>query len=195
MVASDAPALLLPNGRVLLAVAGANTPAQFAEYDPVTNLFVLVGSSAASGFKPNAARMLMLPGGDALVSLGDGRWFDVQIATAPQPQWAPQITTVPTTVNRGASVFLMGKQLNGLCEVSSFGHDDQQGENYPIAKLVSSTGTVRYLHTYDVTHRSIAPNHPALVLVDFPADLAPGSYTLSAVAMGIASSGVAITLR
>jgi hypothetical protein len=194
LVASDVPALLEPNGRVLVVGQGATSAsAQFIEYVPASNSFALVGSYGPSGFNDNEyVRMLLLPNGHALVSFWSGQWFDVAFSTGPEPQWAPTITSFPSTVDQSATVTLSGTQLCGLSEVSTYGDDNQQAENYPMVRLTSSTGAVTYLNANGVSTRSIAPNQAGSVSVDIPSNLAVGSYTLNVVAMGIPSNSVAV---
>jgi hypothetical protein len=115
-------------------------------------------------------------------------------STGPHARWAPTITSFPARVKRGTTVALSGTQLCGLSEVSSYGDDNQQSENYPVARLASEAGTVRFLRTHDVSTRSIAPKQAGTVYVDIPDDLTPGFYTLKVVAMGVFSPGVNITV-
>jgi IPT/TIG domain len=90
-------------------------------------------------------------------------------------------------------VTLAGTQLCGLSECYSFGDDLQQAENYPMVRFVDSNGGVTYARAHDVSTRSIAPGAPGTVLVDIPAALAPGNYTVQVVAMGISPVQPTIT--
>ena len=76
--AKDAPAALLPNGKVLCLVApcdqsaASNTtpfwgsPVHFFEYDPATNTLTEVSAPTNSGGSPFSSRLMLLPTGEVL---------------------------------------------------------------------------------------------------------------------------------
>lgn len=194
LVASDVPAILEPNGRVLLVASGANTPTLFIEYDPVRNAFEFVSGAPSNAGDNEYVRMLLLPNGHGLVSLSTGAWYDVTFKLGSKAAWAPKITAFPTKVARGTSVQLSGTQLCGLSEVSTYGDDNQQAEHYPLVRFVNANGDVRYLRTHDVSTRSIAPKQASTVWVDIPSNLPRGVYNAYAVAMGIPSASVNVTV-
>jgi hypothetical protein len=184
----DAPALLEPTGRVLVVANGTVSPQQFVEYTPWTNTLSQVsGAPVGSG-----ATMLLLPSGEALVSLSNGSWYDVQFSGTVMT--APTITSFPSSVAPGTTVTLSGTQLCGLSEVSTYGDDSQQAENYPLVRITSGS-TVKYLRAHDVSTRSIAPNLPGSVEVDVPLGLAAGTYSVQVVAMGIPSAPVSVQVQ
>lgn len=188
LVADDVPAILEPNGQVLLVASGAVAPSQFIEYLPPSNSFSAVAGTP-TGFNREYARMLLLPNGHGLVSLINGEWLDLQFAPGGEAQWAPTITSLLSTVFAGDTVTLGGTQLSGLSECSAFGDDNQQVENYPTVRIVSSVGgATRYLRAHDVSTRSIAPQQTGTVKVDIPSDLPLGNYSLTVIAMGIPSN-------
>jgi hypothetical protein len=166
--------------------------AQFAEYDPSLNVIALLGTGPANFTTQQASPLLLLPNGHALLVLWDRSWYDIQFSG--KTMAAPTITSFPSTVARGTTVTLGGKQLCGLSEVSMMGDDNQQAENYPLVR-VTGAGVTRYLRAHDVSTRSIAPNVSATVSVDIPSNLSPGAYTLQVVAMGVGSAPLSIQVR
>jgi hypothetical protein len=196
LLSEDMPALLEPTGRVLLVVSDQiGTTEQFAEFDPSTTGFAFKsGSFPTTSAAPagNGINMLLLPNGQALVSMKGGRLYMVTFAGGAPA--SPTILGFPSTVTRDTTVALTGLQLCGLSEVSMYGDDNQQAENYPIVRVVSPLRT-RYLRAHDVSTRSIAPNARSTVMVDIPSDLPPGSYSLQVIAMGTASPGYTINLQ
>jgi hypothetical protein len=200
LVTSDAPAILEPNGKILLVVATNETTFPFAllEYDPVLNAFFTVDNAPPGATLGNPA-LLLLPNGHGLVSFNDGTWYDAAFTPGGNPSWAPTITSFPGLVAGNSTVTLAGTQLCGLSECYSFGDDSQQAENYPMVRFVDSGGGVTYARAHDVSTRSIAPGEPGTVLVDIPISLAPATgapatYSVQVVAMGI-PSGQDITVN
>jgi hypothetical protein len=186
--ASDVPALLLPNGRVLVllrALDGSGTA--FGQFDPALNSCTLLTKAPAD--TGGTANMLLLPSGEALVSCWNGKWYLVSCHYLPDFWIDPTLSSYPATASRNSTITVSGYQLCGLSECSSFGDDIQQAENYPLVRLTSADGsTVRYCRTHDVSTRSIARGQFSTVQVDIPGDLVPDSYYIQAVAMGRGSS-------
>jgi hypothetical protein len=192
--AGDAPALLQPNGRVLVRTRGPNNNASaFMEYHPVWNT-ISVDSAAPSFDNDWGSTTLLLPNGHGLVSLWDGSWYDVTFEHGWDPSWAPVITSFPAVVTPNSRVILGGKQLCGLSECSNFGDDNQQAENYPMVRFVNSSANVTYARAHDVSTRSVAPDQSGVVIVEVPGSLVPGTYTVYVVAMGIPSAGVTVNV-
>jgi hypothetical protein len=191
LTTADSSAILEPNGGVFVVAQGSKTATLFIEYDPVVNGITIV-QGAPDGGNREYCRTLLLPNGHGFVSLSTGSWYDVEFRAGAKPSWAPTITSFPTTVTQNTTVTLAGTQLCGLSECQSYGDDNQQVENYPMVRLVDSKGGVTYVRAHDVSTRSIAPGQAGTVLVDIPASLAPGTYTVHLVAMGIASAGITV---
>ena len=197
LIAADVPAILEPNGKVLLAVGGPGFPTTLLEYDPVLNAFSLVDNAPPDASQGCA--LLLLPNGHGLVSFGSGNWYDVTFTPGGDPSWAPTIISFPTMVVGNSTVTLRGTQLCGLSECYSYGDDSQQAENYPMVGFVDSQGGVTYARAHDVSTRSIAPGEPGTVLVDIPASLVPATdtpatYSVEVVAMGIPSRPVTVNV-
>ena len=201
--AADVGAILEPNGKVFLLVQGVrkpndrrgHTPSAFVEYDPNHGFGPLL-PRAPKVSENNATRMLLLPNGHGLIVVAlSGKCYDLTFDAGGHASWAPTITSFPATVITGTTVTLAGTQLCGLSECQSFGDDNQQAENYPMVRFVDQNGDVTYARAHDVSTRSIAPGKASTVLVDIPASLVTGKYTVYAVAMGIPSRGVAVEVH
>ncbi len=146
----DAPACLLPNGRVLFSAGPITTPATFQaptyyfEYDPVANTIDAVPTASNSSGKPYWGRMLMLPSGQVLYTYGT---TTVELYTpdgTADPVWRPTITSCPATVRRNHTYTLRGRQINGLSQCVYYGNDATQATNYPIVRLESTSGSEVY---------------------------------------------------
>lgn len=196
LVCTDSSAILEPNGKVFVVTWGNTNGVVFVEYDPFTssgqNPFTVV-SGAPSTTNREAAKMLLLPNGHGMVWVAEptNALFDVAFDSGAQTSWAPQISSFPSTVSWSQTVTLAGIQLCGLSECQHFGDDNQQAENYPMVRFIDSSGDVTYARAHDVSTRSIALDQPGSVLVDVPG-LAPGTYSVEAVAMGLPSNRVTV---
>ena len=194
---ADGPAALLPNGDVLVAASpGAyNSPATFYEFNGVS-LNAVPGTPNASGDSSYFFRMLVLPTGQVLVTDGS---TDVEVFTgpgAPNPAWAPVITTVPRALTHGSTYKVSGVGLNGLSQAAAYGDDAQSATNYPLVRItINATGHVFYCRTSG--HSSMAVASPATVSTHFtvPAGIETGKGKLVVVANGIASTPVAVTVN
>lgn len=208
--AKDAPAALLPNGKVLCLVApcnpsAANTstafwgaPVHFFEYDPASNTLAEVSAPVNSGGSPFSSRLMLLPSGEVLHTNNSTTVTIYTPDLAPDPAWRPTITAVPTALLPGASYTLHGRQINGLSQAVIYGDEGAMGTNYPIVRLThSGTGAVVYCRTHD--HSTMAVNTGTVVHTTqftVPAATALGSYSLCVIANGIESSNcmaVAVT--
>lgn len=194
---ADAPAAVLPNGKVLIMVSPGT-------YYPPSHFVVFDGSAINQVSDPAypqpipsyQGRMLMLPTGQVLFTDGSG---DIEIYTdrgAPSPAWAPVITAVPAQVSRGETYSLTGSQLNGLTLGSVYGDDNQDATNYPIVQLVNiATGDVSFAPTFGSTTQSIAPGTVSSTNFLVPAGTEIGLTNVYVVANGISSMPVTITVN
>jgi hypothetical protein len=196
LVTNDSSAILEPNGKVfLVAWWGTKGIVVFLEYDPVKNQFTLVGG-APNTTNREAAKMLLLPNGHGIVWIAEptNALYDLTFDSGAQSSWAPTITCFPPTAARNQTVTLIGTQLCGLSECQHFGDDNQQAENYPIVRFTDNSGNVTYARAHDVSTRSIAPKQASSVLVDVPGSLALGTYGVEAIASGLASNRVSVSI-
>jgi hypothetical protein len=184
----DAPAAVMPNGNVLLAADNGHFsgPTSIFEFDPVANTFTDVGGGAT--WEAEQFRMLNLPSGQVLVSTGNAMSVYTPVGS-PNSAWQPTISNV--TPNADGSYTVTGTQLNGLTEGSYFGDDAQNSTNYPIIRLVSGSN-VYYARSYNFSMMGVATG--AAASAEFSISGIPnGSYSLYAVANGVASNPVPFT--
>jgi hypothetical protein len=190
----DAPAVELPDGNVLISgdTGSYNGPTSIAEYNPNTNSIALISSPSISG-PAFTCRILMLPNGQALLNDGGTTaWVYSEGGSIPASS-RPTVSSIHQ--NSDGSFLLTGTQLNGISEGSGYGDDYRPSSNYPIVELVASNGNVYYGRTYNWTSTGVQTGDTA-VSTDFavPGNVPSGTYTLYAVANGIASNGVSFTL-
>jgi hypothetical protein len=168
LVAADAPAAMMPNGNVLMALSPLGTvnaqgnysfpaPTFVYEFNPNTNVFTDV---TPAGFPLNVnayrTRMLMLPSGQVLLSNDATNQLDVFTPNeAPSDAWRPQITDIER--NAAGTVTLTGTQLNGLSEGAAYGDDAEMSSNYPLVRLKNAPflGTL-YLRTSNWSSTGVA---------------------------------------
>jgi hypothetical protein len=194
--AVDGPAAVLPNGKILFSVGPITTPATFQaptyffEYDPTANAISSVpGATTASGV-PYAGRMLVLPTGQVMYTAYSTTVDLYTPDLSPDPVWRPTITSVPSSIRRGRTFTLSGRQINGLTQSSYYGNDATQATNYPIVRLESnSSSAVYYCRTSNFSTMGLQTGtaiHNCDVFV--PSSVPLGSYCLRVIANGIASA-------
>ena len=204
--AKDAPACLLPNGRVLCAVGPVdgiadhyNGPTTFFEYDPSgSNADALTRHAVQprnNDRAPSTGILLLLPSAEVLFFNGTNDVWIYASDVKSQPQWAPTITAVPIELELCGTYTLQGTQLNGLSQACSYGDDAAMATNYPLVRLSSKTlKSVHYCRTFGHSTMGVATGRTTIVTTNFkiPIDLPVGDYQLSVVANGIASAEVAV---
>jgi len=191
----DAAACIEVNGKVL--VVTTDTPlgqVRFAEYDPATNTIAQVPTPPGvdTGRPGYLFQMVALPNGKVLVT-GTGTHDYLYTPTSgPQDAWRPVIQSI--TANANGSYTLTGRQLNGLSQGASYGDEGNAQTNYPLVRLTSGS-TVRYARTFNHSTMAFATG-TATVQTNFtlPANLPAGTYQVAAVANGIASAPVDLTV-
>jgi hypothetical protein len=194
--AVDAPACLLPNGRVLFTAgpitdpATFQAPATFFEYDPVANSISTAPGASTAATIPYQGRMLMLPTGQVMYTTCSST---VDIYTpdgAPDPVWAPTITACPSSVAPGGSYTLQGRQINGVSQCVYYGNDATQATNYPIVRLESNiTSDIYYCRTAEFSTLGLQTGtvvHSCEFTV--PSSVPLGSYCLRLIANGISTA-------
>ena len=198
MRAFDAPACLLPNGSVLVAVGPLNAgwsgpPTEFFEFDGAL-LHATPNPASAAGEPTYNARLLLLPSGQVLYANCTSTIEIYTPAGGPLPAWRPQITQVPHHLHPGGTFRLDGRQLNGLSQANAYGDDAQMATNYPLVRLLGlATGAVDFCRTFDHSTMGVATGS-AVHHTHFhvPAHLPHGEYELVAIANGIASEPVTV---
>jgi len=197
MYAMDAPACLLPNGKVLCTVGPAPpcsypAPTTFFEYDG-TALKQIAGPSNASG-QPYVGRMLLLPTGQVLYAAASQSISVYTPDGVPQDAWRPTITTCPNHLYVGQTYTLNGRQLNGLSQANSYGDDATMATNYPLVRVRHSNGKTYYCRTANHSTMAVATG-TAIESTEFTVGCIPdGSGLLFVVANGIASKPVEVVI-
>jgi len=204
LVAKDAPACLLPNGRVLIA-AGPHTkycggdplkdycpPTYFFEFDPLTSEYADVAAppNASAELAPYTGRMLLLPTGQVLFANESSAMAIYTPDGAPDEAWKPVITNVERAIRLGQTYPLEGTQLNGLSQACSYGDDAAMATNYPLVRIRNlSSKKIIYCRTANHSTMAVATGktiHSTQFTVPETAELGPSE--LSVVANGIASN-------
>lgn len=194
--AADAPASILPNGKVLLAAS----PGEFA---PPTHFWIYDGTSLTqTSDTTNAAndpsyvgRMVVLPTGQVMFDDGSGDLEVFSPAGAPNSNWLPTISSFTSSMAHGGSYSLSGTQLAGVTTGASYGDDYQSSTNYPLVRITnSSTGVVTYARTTSIGTHSVQLGAASSITFRLPAGIPAGASTLQVVANGIASAPASITI-
>jgi hypothetical protein len=201
--AKDAPACLLPNGKVLCAAgvvdgtAGSySAPTFLFEYDPQANTYAPVPSPSNSSGAPFAGRLLVVPSGQVLFANGTN---DIEVYNPdgqPDPQWAPQITDCPNDISPGGTYTLQGLQLNGMSQCCGYGDDASMATNYPIVRIQNiNTGNVYYCRTHNHSSMGVQTSNTAVSTQStVPTNIEIGDYQQFVVANGISSSAFAMSV-
>ena len=193
----DGPAAMMINGRILCSTGPANTfngPISFFEYDYVSNAFTQVNGPTGLTFNaaPYYTKFLDLPDGTVLWNYGSQQLYVYRPDGAPVASGKPVITTI--TGNLDGTYHLTGTGLNGISEGAAYGDDAQMASNFPLVRMTNSAGNVYYARTFNWTSTGVMTSNK-LVTTEFalPAALPSGTYSLVAVANGIASDPVLFT--
>jgi hypothetical protein len=202
--AKDAPGCLLPNGLVLCAVGPVDgvggdylAPTYFYEFNPTTNTLAATNNPPTNGGPPYVGRFLLLPTGQVLFASGTENLQVYTPTGAPDPMWKPNITSVPTSLLRGVTYTLNGRQINGLSQAVSYGDDAQMATNYPIVRIQNNaTGHVFYCRTFNFSTMGVNTGtviHNTQFTVPPSAEL--GASTITVIANGIPSVSVAVNVH
>ncbi len=195
----DAPAAMMVTGNILCAVSPVPTsadhfppPTTFLEYDYVANTFTEVGgpNGPTDPISSYEAVMLDLPDGTVLYSHFNSDLYVYTPSGTPLASGKPVISSI--TKNLDGTYHLEGKGLNGISEGAAYGDDLQMASNYPLVRLAHSNGNTYYARTFNWSGTSVMTGNKVITTeYALPAALPGGSYSLVAVANGIASDPAA----
>ncbi len=204
--APDAPAAMMPNGKILCALSPTpfgsssadifTTPTYFYEYDYSTGsggTFTQAGAPGGGSTRNEVTyndRMLVLPTGNVLFTDGGTQLYVYSYSGSPLAAGKPTINTV--SWNSDASLHISGTLFNGITQGASYGDDAQMDSNYPLVRFTSG-GTIYYGHTYNWSSTSVQTGGQIVTTeVTVPPSVLefPGLWTLQVVANGNASAGV-----
>ena len=201
-VSTDAPAVMMPNGKILCAVGGPAT--WFYEYD-YTDLTTgtngsfnrtaspgnpIVGSSFNTA--PINFLFLNLPDGTILTSTWGNQLYIFQPDTGPLAAHKPTISSITATIAE-VSYHLTGTRLNGISAGSAFGDERQNASNYPLVRLTNGSNSY-YARTHNWSSTGVMTgSRPVTTEFDVPGTVPPGTYSLVVVANGNPSDPVSFT--
>jgi len=215
LTALDAPACLLPSGKVV-CLAGTTAPDAgdyfslkpiFLEYDPHSAATTLppldAQASLPAGNYTWQSCFLLLPTGQLLCSAQSNSLFlytPDPASGSPHHSWRPANISVHERLVPGHSYRLFGTQINGLSQAVSYGDDAGMATNYPIVRLTKPvSGHVVYLRSYNFSTMGVAtgskvPNDLQSCRIDVPSNMPTGEWNLVVIANGIASDAVAVQI-
>jgi hypothetical protein len=171
-------------------------PTQILDFDPVAGTISPVSPALPDSIlnlMPSfRTRMLVLPTGQLLFAdLSTQLWIYTP-AGAVNPALQPTIDLIAWN---GASLFtLSGTQLTGQSAGAVYGDDVETDEDYPIVRLVGSTGNVYYARTTNWNPIGVGVTGPQTVNFTLPATIPPGTYSLFVSAAGISSAPATISV-
>jgi hypothetical protein len=214
LTALDAPAALLPDGKVILLAGNAEPTGSdyfssnpvFLEYDPVSTATTIpplsVQPALPAGNQTWQSAFLVLPTGQLLCSAQTNTLFlyTPDPSSHPHPSWRPANVRVPPVMVRGRSYRLQGTQINGLSQAVCYGDDAGMATNYPLVRLSQPWAhEVVYLRTHDFSTMGIATGHAVpddlhSCVMDVPVHLHAGRWELEVVANGIASHPIEVEI-
>ncbi|MBS1722147.1 MAG: hypothetical protein JSS66_03965 [Armatimonadetes bacterium] len=199
--AEDAPAVLLPNGNVLMPLSPVTS--QGGTFEPPTYFFEFDGTNINRiADPPNASdpvyfsRLLLLPTGETLWTSGNAAGYLYTNGGGPNPAWKPAITGVNNLIEKNVTQTMTGTQLTGLSNGCSYGDEYDPSTNYPVVRMTNTnTGNVFYLRTFNPSTRRIQTG-AASVTANFlvGSNVPVGNYNMQVTVNGIASDNVAVTV-
>jgi hypothetical protein len=200
--AKDAPACLLPNGRVLCLAGPVDgvsgdylSPTYFFEFDPNSSTLIAITNPSNADLQPYQGRMLLLPTGEVLFANGTTDIEVYQPDGMPDPAWQPQITDCPTSLKVNQTYTLSGMQLNGLSQAVSYGDDAAMATNYPLVSIRNmASNKVVYCRTFN--HYMGVATGNAIHSTEFtlPPWIEIGASEIFVIANGISSAPFAVTV-
>jgi hypothetical protein len=194
---ADGPAALLPDGNVLMQTSPGfgNLGSRFFEWDGSALIDVTAGNTDAPNISSFYGNMLVLPTGEILFT-DFGNFWVYRANGKPNQAWLPQITSVPTLLNRGHSYTISGYNFNGFSQGASYGDDVQGATNYPIVRLENRvTGHVFYARTHNHSTMGIAYSGQASTTFDVSSRTETGLSNIQVIANGIASPPATVNVR
>jgi len=171
---------------------------QAMEYDPVANtLTATVNPSTCPGDPTFPNKLMVLPTGQIMKTDFSSAVEIYTPAGSVDPVARPTILAASTNLRHGTNNNLLyGKQLNGLSQASAYGDDYQGDVDFPLVTLTNtSTGHVYWALTHDESTHSIAPGTVMFTKFDIPASVPAGTYRLTAIAGGVSSNGIIVSVH
>jgi hypothetical protein len=199
---ADAPAAILPNGDVLCETSPLVFQSPVTFYEFTGSEFHEVPSPKQTGNVNTSylGRLLVLPTGQVLYTLADGATIDAEIYTdftKARSEWAPTITTAPSSVTRGDTYKISGTQFNGLTHGAAYGDDAQMNSSYALVRITNNaTKHVFYTRTHNPSTMGVATGSKIVSTnFDVPKTMETGASSLVVVTNGIPSAPVSVTVN
>lgn len=194
---ADGPATLEPSGNVLAAASPGvfNTPTAVFEFNGKT-LASIPGFPNAANDPSFVVHLLLLPNGQ-IMETDFSKDVEFYTPTGKADKGSvPKITSISTTLTHGQSYVLTGVGLNGKSQGGGYGDDFQDATNYPLVRITNTaTGHVFYAKTSGFSSMAVANPSPVTANVLIPAGIETGASTLVAVANGIPSKALKVTIN
>jgi hypothetical protein len=192
---ADGPAALEPNGKVLMMASPGfgPPPSTFLEWNGEELRTITPAPNAANDASYYGV-FLVLPTGQILMT--DFFFVSVYNPTGHyDPDWAPQITSAPSTVRAGGSYEISGSRFNGMSQGAAYGDDHQTATNFPLVRITNqATGHVFYSRTHDFSSMAVASRAPVSARFDVPKGQELGPSELVVVTNGIPSAPVSVVV-
>ncbi len=202
LVAADAPAAMMANGDVLMALSplGKLSHGEYSFPNP-TYLYEFNLNDGSytyanlefSGDNSFLFCMLDLPNGQVLLTNESTTMELYTPVGSPQASWQPVLTGVAN--DDGGVYTLTGTQLNGISEGASYGDDNAMSSNYPIVQFTDSSGNIYYGRTSSWSSVGVATGSaPVTTQVTLPSGSTAITdfASMEVIANGIASPSYAI---
>jgi|GEM_PF-1123251 len=201
--ALDAPAAMMANGKLLIAVSPKSSPtsyyphtSSFYEFDYLANTYTRVNApngSLTMAVPPYYFNMLTLPDGNVLVC--DQADYQYYVYSSPGTPITAGKPTLDSVYNTHCDTFrVTGKLFTGISEGAAYGDDWSMASNYPVVRLTSGAN-VYYARSlgwnrYGTVMTGALPDTALFVL---PYNLPAGTWAAQVVVNGNASAAKNIT--
>jgi hypothetical protein len=193
---ADAPSTLLTDGRVMVAASPGlyDTPATFYIFNGKTLKSITPPPNAPNDSSFNV-RLLMLPTGQVMEDDGSNE-IEIYSGVKVDTRYAPQITSVPTTLSPGSTYKIVGRLFNGVSQANMYGDDVQQATNYPLVRITNNaSGHVYYARTHNHSFMGVHSMKRVSTMFDVPSTIGTGASTLVVVTNGIPSRPVSVMIQ
>ena len=153
----------MKNGQILFAASPGlfQEPTHFFLFTTVNGVSSItqVGDTPHSAdLKAFVINFLVLPTGQLLQTDTTSKVSIYSPSGTASPAVEPVVTSVPTTLTRGHSYTVSGKQLAGITSGATYGDDAQAGTNFPLVRIVNNaTHHVFYAKTSGFSSRGLKP--------------------------------------
>ncbi len=209
VVAKDAPAVMLPNGHLLFVGASVINPddygsaTSFFEFDPKCNKITSIAAPplATDAFPqaPYEGRFMLMPNGEAAFVDGSSQVSYFPVIKPTNRRKAPTLLLAPPCARAGTTISVAGQRFNGSSQGVAYGDDAAAATNYPLARLISTSGKPGEKKVYYATttgfSMGVATGKDFMTTkITIPADIPPGKYRLQIVANASGSNEVPITV-